>query len=148
MGPSASPGVFRRRPASPARRRQRRGRTLATRAATALAAGTASFVSSGPGGIAVTATDATGGTPPYAYQWQRQVNGGSFSTLSNGGGVSGADTLAVTDGSATAGNLYGYRLLYQDSVPSSVTSNTASAQLYSGGALSGGGGIFGGVVVR
>lgn len=106
-----------------------------------LTAGTASFVSSGPGGIAVTATDATGGTAPYTYQWERNEDGGSYSDLTDGGGVSGATTLSLTDGSATAGTLYGYRVKYTDDAgsPATVTSNAVTAQVYTGGALTGGG---------
>jgi hypothetical protein len=110
-------------------------------AGAALTAGTASFVSSGPGGVAVTAADATGGTAPYTYQWERNANGGSYSNLSNGGGVGGATTRDLTDGSAAAGTLYGYRLKYTDSAgtPATVTSNAVTAQVYTGGALTGGG---------
>ncbi len=108
-------------------------------AAPALTAGAASFVSSGPASIAVTAADATGGTAPYTYQWQRNSNGGSYSNISNGGGVSGATTLSLTDGSATAGTLYGYRLVYTDNVSATATSNAVTAQAYTGGALTGGG---------
>lgn len=110
---------------------------------TSLTAGVVSFVSSGPAAITMTATDATGGTVPYSYQWKRNANGGAYSNLSNGGGVTGATTLNLVDGSAVAGTLYGYELLYTDSAgpPSSVTSNAVTAQVYSGGTLTGGGGL-------
>lgn len=108
--------------------------------ALSLTAGTASFVSSGTAGVVVTASDATGGTAPYTYQWQRNANGGSYSNISNGGGVSGATTLTLTDGSAVAGTLYGYKLVYTDNVSATVTSNAVAAQLYTGGALGSGGG--------
>jgi hypothetical protein len=108
----------------------------------ALAAGAASFVSSGPSAINVSATDATGGTAPYTYQWQRNSNGGAYGDISNGGGVSGATTLSLADGSASAGTLYGYKLVYTDDAAASVTSNAVTAQVYTGGALSGGGGGF------
>lgn len=106
-----------------------------------LTAGTASFVSSGTAGIVVTATDATGGTGPYTYQWQRNASGGSYSDISNGSGVSGATTLTLTDGSAVAGTLYGYKLVYTDSAgsPATVTSNAVTAQVYTGGTLATGG---------
>jgi hypothetical protein len=106
----------------------------------ALAAGTASFVSSGPAAINVTATDATGGSTPYTYQWQRNADGGAYGNIANGGGVSGATTLSLTDGSASAGTLYGYKLVYTDNAAASVTSNAVTAQVYTGGALSEGGG--------
>lgn len=103
-----------------------------------LAAGTASFVSSGPAGITVSATDATSGTSPYTYQWQRDEGGGSYSDLVDGGGVSGSTTLDLVDGSATAGTLYGYQLVYTDAVAATATSDAVTAEVYSGGALAGG----------
>ncbi len=117
-----------------------------------LTAGVASFVSSGPGGISITSTSPIGGTPSYTYQWQRSVNGGSYSNLSNGGGVTGTTTLSLVDGSATAGNAYRYKLVTTDSAgsPATVTSNIAGpVYLYTGGALTGGllvgGGMTGGI---
>lgn len=101
-------------------------------------AGTASFVSSGPASIAITATDAAGGTSPYTYQWQRNEDGGSYSDLTDGGGVSGATTLDLVDGSAEAGTLYGYRLVYTDDDAATATSNVVTAQVYSGGSIGGG----------
>lgn len=99
-----------------------------------LTAGTASFVSSGPGGIAVEATDATGGTTPYTYQWERNEDGGSYSD------VSGATSLSLSDSTATTGGvLYGYRLKYTDDAAATVTSTAVTAQVYSGGALGSGG---------
>ncbi len=119
--------------------RQRRKVLPRTVGAAALTAGVASFVGSGPSAILVSATDATGGTPAYTYQWQRNASGGSYSNISNGGGVSGATTLSLTDGSASAGTLYGYKLVYTDALASGATSNAVTAQIYTGGALSGGG---------
>jgi hypothetical protein len=97
-------------------------------------AGTAALV---PAALAVSAAAATGGTAPYTYQWQRNAGGGSYSNLSNGGGVSGATTLDLTDGSAVAGTLYGYRLVVTDSsaTPATATSNAVTAQVYTGGAI-------------
>jgi hypothetical protein len=103
-----------------------------------LVAGVVSFTSSGPAGIIVTSTDATGGSPAYTYQWKRSTNGTSFSNLANGGGVSGATTLTLTDGSAVAGTLYYYQLVQTDAASIAVTTNTVSAQLYTGGAFGGG----------
>lgn len=106
----------------------------------ALTAGAASFVSSGTAGISVTSAAATGGTGPYTYAWQRQSDGGSFSALVDGGGVSGATTLSLVDGSAVAGVLYGYRLVSTDSAAPAATATgaTVSAQLYAGGAIGAG----------
>jgi hypothetical protein len=105
-----------------------------------LTSGSASFVSSGPASILVTCADATGGTPSYTYQWQRNADGGSYSNISNGSGVSGATTRTLTDGSPTTGHLYGYRMVTTDSAgtPASATSNAVSAIVYSGGPLGGG----------
>ncbi len=112
-----------------------------TKTVVPLAAGVASFVSSSPTAILVSATDATGGTAPYTYQWQRNSNGGAYGNIANGGGVSGATTLAMTDGSASAGTLYGYQLVYTDAVAADETSNAVTAQIYTGGSLSSGGGF-------
>jgi hypothetical protein len=109
-------------------------------AATApLAAGTASLSYSGPVGIALTSTDPTGGTGPYTHQWQRSVDGGAFGDLTNGGGVTGATTGALVDGSVTAGHVYAYRDHQGDSAAGSVFTNTVSPLvLYPGGLLTGG----------
>ncbi len=116
------------------------GKAVLTAAGGALVAGVASFTSSGPASIVVTAADATGGTAPYTYQWQRNASGGSYANISNGGGVTGATTRTLTDGSAVAGTLYGYKLVFTDNVSVTVTSNAVTAQIYTGGALTGGGG--------
>ncbi len=115
------------------------GQTQTYTVSAALAAGTASLTSSGPTQIIVTATDATGGQTSYSYQWQRNASGGSYSNISNGGGVSGATTRTITDGSATAGTLYGYKLVFTDSAgtPATANSNAITAQIYTGGAISG-----------
>lgn len=115
-------------------RRQRRFIPFGPVGAPALAAGTASFVSSGPAGISVSATDATGGSESYTYQWERNEDGGAFSDLV------GETTLACTDETAvTEGVLYGYRVKYNDGVDT-VTSNTVTSEVYDGGPLAGGGG--------
>lgn len=126
--------VFRRR----AFRQRTRARRFVFTKPAALAAGVVSFVSSGVAGVTITATNATGGYTPYAYQWQRNANGGAYSNISNGGGVSGATTLTITDNSESVGVLYGYRLVYMDNLSNSVTSNAVTAQVYTGGAVSGG----------
>lgn len=129
-------GVYRAQRVPWQRRRRRR---VPFGASAVLASGTASFVSSGPSSIVVTSSDATGGTPSYSYQWQRNANGGAFGDIANGGGVSGATSLTLTDGSATAGTLYGYRLATTDGAASQVTTNEITAQIYTGGSLTAGG---------
>lgn len=96
-------------------------------AASDLASGTASFVFSGVDGIEVEATDASNGTTPYAYQWQRSEDGGSFSNLS------GATTLNWVDDTVTVDVTYKYRLVYTDDDSNTVTSNEVTAELYLGG---------------
>lgn len=113
-----------------------------TTTAPALTAGTASFVSSGPDGIAMEATDATGGTEPITQQWQRNEDGGDYADLTDGGGVTGATTLELIDGSTEAGTLYGYRLVYTDDDSETATSNVVTAQVYTGGPLTGGGNTY------
>lgn len=109
--------------------------------ASLLVAGVASFVSSGPDAIILAATDATDGTSPYTYQWQRNEDGGSYTDLTDGGGVSGSTTLDLTDGSVAEDILYRYKLVYSDSAetPMTDTSNIVAAQVYMGGALTTGG---------
>lgn len=101
-----------------------------------LAAGTASFVSSGPAGISVEANAPTDGVEPYSYQWERNQDGGSYSDLS------GATSLTLDDTTATTGGvLYGYRCKQTDSADpaDTVTTNAVTAEVYDGGALGGGG---------
>jgi hypothetical protein len=109
-----------------------------------LAAGTASFVSSSPTAISVIATAASGGSTPYTYQWQRSTTSGSgFSNLG------GATSLSLSDSTASAGTLYYYRVVVTDNASATANSNEVSAQIYIGGALSGGGGsIFSSPVIR
>ncbi len=136
------PGVFRRRSRYRQSINRRVRRFVITAASAALSPGVATFGFSGPGGIIVTAADATSGTPPYTYQWYRNVDGGSFTLLPNGGGVLGATTRTVTDASVTTGVLYGYKLFYTDAAVASVNSNVITAQLYLGGVLSGSSAFF------
>ncbi len=91
-------------------------------AAATLVAGTASTTSSGNTIATVTATDASGGTSPYTYQWQRSTTSGSG--FSN---VSGATSLTLNDTGLTNGTTYYYRLVYTDSAAASVTSNETTA---------------------
>lgn len=120
------------------RQKPRRRRWVATKAGAALSAGTASFVSSGPAGIAVSATDASGGSSPYSYQWERNEDGGSFSNLS------GETALACTDETATTPDvLYGYRLKYTDNAAATIRSNTVTAEVYDGGAIGASAGVGG-----
>lgn len=104
----------------------------------ALIAGMASFVSSGPGGITVFATDATGGTGTKTYQWQRNENEGSYSNMNDGDNVDGSTTLMIIDSSTEEGKLYFYRIVYTDSAMETDTSNSVPAEIYTGGPIGSG----------
>lgn len=120
----------------PPKRIQRRRLRFVPSNPAPLVAGTASFVSSGPAGIAVTSTAPTGGAGGGpTYQWERNADGGSF------GDLSGATSLSLSDTTAGAGVLYGYRLKQTRGV-TTVTTNTITAQVYTGGSLTAGGGRF------
>jgi hypothetical protein len=90
-----------------------------------LTPGTASLVRTGVHSIGIVATDATGGTPPYAYQWQYQrvKTGGAWLTATGPG---------VTTRSATIENLgpvtrYSVRLRYTDAAAGVVFSNAVAS---------------------
>lgn len=87
-----------------------------------LLAGTASLVTEGDQSVQVSATDVTGGTSPYSYQWERSTTSGSG--FSN---VSGATSLSLTDSGLTNYTTYYYRLKYTDAAASTSTSNEISA---------------------
>ena len=125
---------------------RKRRRFLLSKAST-LTAGVASFVSSGPAVINMTATNASGGTPAYTYQWQRNSNGGSYSNLT-GIGVTGDTTPTLSDATVTPGTLYGYKLVYTDSVAATATSNAVTAQAYTGGVLGSASSIFQSSVIQ
>lgn len=90
--------------------------------ATTFTAGVASTVSAGNTIASVTSTDATGGTSPYTYQWQRSTTSGSG--FSN---VSGATSLTLNDTGLTNETTYYYRIVFTDATASTVTSNETSA---------------------
>jgi hypothetical protein len=98
-----------------------------------LTAGTASFVTSGPAGISVSATASSNGDGAGpSYQWERNENGGSYSDLS------GKTSLSCTDSTATtAGVVYRYRCK-QTRGTDTVTTNAVVAQVYEGGAIGAG----------
>lgn len=94
-----------------------------------IAAGTAAFVSSGPGGIAVSATAPSGGAGSGpAYQWERAA-GGSYAD------VTGATSLGLTDATALTGVLYTYRCKQTRGATTVTTAATAPAQKYAGGPI-------------
>lgn len=66
-----------------------------------------------------TATDATGGTAPYSYQWQRSARGAA--TWAD---ITGQTSRVLVDRTVTASTNYDYRLKYTDSAAAEVFSNT------------------------
>lgn len=88
-----------------------------------LTAGLASTVSVGDMEASLAATDATSGTLPYTYQWQRgTAPGGPFPNVP---GLS--SSLTLNDSGLTNGVTYYYRLIYTDSLSATATSNTTTA---------------------
>src|SRR5690606_31954417 len=74
-----------------------------------LAAGTVTLGTVNPFVVCATATAASGGTPPYSYQWQRSPrDAGTWSNLS------GQTSLTLRDRTVTPGTQYDYRLLVTD----------------------------------
>lgn len=85
-----------------------------------------------PTGNIFTGGSGSRGTGPYTQQWQRSTAPNSgYANLSNGLGISGATTLTLTDGSATAltGVELFYRLVVTDSLAATFTSNTIGTVL-------------------
>lgn len=74
--------------------------------------------------LSFSASDASAGTGPYTYQWQRSTDYGA--TWNN---ISAATTLSLTDSTVALGAIYSYRLRYIDSAgsPATVYSNAISA---------------------
>jgi hypothetical protein len=98
-----------------------------------LTAGTIAFTNSGPAGILLTETAAaTGGSGGITRQWQRGTDGVTFGTNLGTGSTQ-------TDSTAVIGTLYYYRARYTDGASNVTYSNTQSAQVYTGGSLTGGG---------
>ena len=65
------------------------------------------------GAVALSATAAVGGTPPYVYQWFRSTTSGF--TPGAGNALAGFTDLTETDASVTNGTTYFYRLAAVDS---------------------------------
>jgi hypothetical protein len=94
-----------------------------TAAGASLAAGTASLVGVTDVTASVSATAATGGTAPYAYQWQRKL--GPEGTYAN---VSGATSLALTgDAGLISSTAYYYKCVQTDDVATVVETNEVEA---------------------
>jgi hypothetical protein len=77
-----------------------------------LVAGTASSVDRTDTTASVSATDATGGSGSYTYQWHRDTSSGF--TPGVGNAVSGATSLTLNDSGLTDATAYYYVLVYDD----------------------------------
>jgi hypothetical protein len=87
-----------------------------------LAAGTATAGSVTTTTAAATATDASGGTTPYAYQWYRSTGSGTL-----GSAVSGQTTRTLADTGLSPSTAYYYTLRYADAASATVDSNQVAA---------------------
>lgn len=74
--------------------------------------------------VDASATDATNGVLPYAYQWQRKP--AALTTWAN---VVGQTTANLADTTVTAGESYNYRLRYTDASGAVVYSNELTANV-------------------
>ncbi len=88
-----------------------------------LAGGTATLVRTGRHSLQVSATDATGGTPPYTYRWQYFWPRLAGSTFKVAKGTGMTSRTADVKGLTAASN-YKVRLLYTDSASATAASNT------------------------
>lgn len=96
--------------------------TKAVLSSVALAAGSASLSTKGTTTASLTATDATGGTPAYTYQWEYRTPSGSGSY----GNYSGATSLTLNATGLTDATSYDFRLKYTDAAAGTATSNTVT----------------------
>lgn len=89
-----------------------------------LAAGALSSSSVMAGSLTVSSTSASGGSPPYTYQWYRSTASGAVPQTANA--VSGATSLTLNDSGLTENTAYYYRLIATDSVGAIVWSSELS----------------------
>ncbi len=68
----------------------------------------------------------TDGLPPYQYQWQFSASGnpGSYQNLSNGGAISGAQSVQLNIAALTTGHAGFYRLNATDDLPTGTVIST------------------------
>lgn len=88
-----------------------------------LAAGSISLVSATSSTLVLLATNATGGTSPYTYQWARSISAlGPFADV-------GTNSLSLTNSGLSASTTYYFRLTYTDGASATVTATySASTQ--------------------
>jgi hypothetical protein len=84
----------------------------------ALTAGTASSGSMTATTASAIATDASGGTAPYTYQWYRSTTSGTL-----GSAVVGQTTRSLSDSGLSPSTSYYYTLRYTDAASATVNSN-------------------------
>jgi len=79
------------------------------------------------------------GTTPFTFQWQVSTNGGTiWSNLVNSGNTTwttGGSNSTLTLGNSTGLDAYRYRCIISNSCPSSITSNSATLVVNSGGGI-------------
>ncbi len=73
---------------------------------------------------ALHASDATGGTPPYSYQWYRDTTSGFMPGPGNI--LSGKTSLSLSDTGLVPGTTYFYKIVYTDAASQTATSSQAS----------------------
>ncbi len=89
-----------------------------------LVAGSITVDSVGTTTATLHATDATGGTPPYTYQWYRDTTSGF--TPGPGNILTGKTSLSLSDTGLVRGTTYFYKIVYTESASQTATSSQAS----------------------
>jgi hypothetical protein len=89
-----------------------------------LVAGVASPGTSTVTTAAASATDATGGTAPYTYQWYRSSSSGTL-----GSAISGQTTRTLADTGLTPNTDYFYTIRYTDAAGSPASANSNQVQV-------------------
>ncbi len=101
-----------------------------------LAGGTVTLVRTGRHSLQVSATDATGGTPPYTYRWQYFWPRLANSTFKVAHGTGMTSRTADLKG-LTAASRYQVRLLYTDSASATAASNVLTQRTLPSGYFAG-----------
>lgn len=99
--------------------------SVATISTGVLTSGSASLISAGSTVANVTVANASGGTPPYSYQWYRSTTPGF--APSEGNIVSGATSQNLSDIGLSPMTAYYYKNVVTDSTSASSISNQATA---------------------
>lgn len=110
----------------------------------ALAAGSLSLVSKTDTTTSLSATDATGGTSPYTYQWYRSTSSGFTPGPSN---ILSGQTSRTLDDTGLSGNTsYYYVLRYTDAAAATVDATELAVTTDPSSGGGGGGGMGSGKV--